>query len=214
MESATVTRCAPPRACRFVSRMLATATTWLAVASASGPSLASLGDPALGHRGEPVPSAAVPSAAVPSTAVPSTAVPSTAVPVPGPGEPPAASTLDPAARDRDAVPAADTPQLSARDCREGADFIRNAALSRDAGMRAEAFLARLEEDLVVVMAMRPAVRWFVYSEREADLLRVAVASVFRRPNDPQRHASTFLAGCETLRASTAPAMRATAWPMP
>ncbi len=204
MESATVTRCAPPRARRFVSRVLAAATTWLAIASASGPSLASLGDPALGHRAAPVP----------SVAVPSTAVPSTAVPVPGPGEPPAASTLDPAARDRDAAPAADTPQLSARDCREGADFIRNAALSRDAGMRAEAFLARLEEDLVVVMAMRPAVRWFVYSEREADLLRVAVASVFARPSDPQRHASTFLAGCETLRASSAPAMRATAWPMP
>lgn len=208
MESATVMRCAPPRARRFVSRLLAAGTTWsaiaIAIATASGPSLASLGDPALGHRAEPVPS---------------TAVPSTALPAPGPGEPPAASTLDPAALDpaarhRDADPAADTPQLSARDCREGADFIRNAALSRDAGMRAEAFLARLEEDLVVVMAMRPAVRWFVYSEREADLLRVAVASVFGRPSDPQRHASTFLAGCETLRASNAPAMRATAWPMP
>ena len=37
---------------------------------------------------------------------------------------------------------------SASECREGGDFIRNAALARDAGYTREFFVGRLEEDFV------------------------------------------------------------------
>ncbi|MEZ5728071.1 MAG: hypothetical protein R3E48_08840 [Burkholderiaceae bacterium] len=94
---------------------------------------------------------------------------------------------------------APAPTLTARDCAEGADFIGNAARSRDAGMKASQFLDRLEQDLIVVMGMRPAVRWFVYGEREAQMLRAASRAVFDRPQPPKVHARAFRERCDASR---------------
>ncbi len=89
--------------------------------------------------------------------------------------------------------------LSASDCVEGAQFVRNAALSRDNGMGARQFIDRLDEDLSMVMAMPPPARWFVYSEVEERLLRHAVARVFDKPQDAEGHRTEFLAACDRLR---------------
>lgn len=95
------------------------------------------------------------------------------------------------------------PLLSASDCAEGAHFIHNAALSRDNGMPARQFIERFDADVATVMAMPPQVRWFVYSEAEAQLLRDAVDRVFTSPDPADRHRAEFLAACDRLRAQQA-----------
>ena len=52
--------------------------------------------------------------------------------------------------------AAAQQRLSSRECREGGDFIRNAALSRDTGTTREFFVGRLEEDLLTIRAVPPS----------------------------------------------------------
>src|SRR5262249_1581437 len=51
------------------------------------------------------------------------------------------------------------------DCDEAAEFIANAARSRDNGLTAEAFFARFDGDLELLQALPPDLRWFV---RDAD----------------------------------------------
>jgi hypothetical protein len=97
--------------------------------------------------------------------------------------------------------------LSDRDCREGADFIRNAALSRDTGMTATRFIDKLEEDLMAVRAYAPSLRWFVYSEVEEDLLRKAAVQVFEKPQVADEHRDAFLTACSALRVSAAYVLR-------
>ena len=63
---------------------------------------------------------------------------------------------------------------SARECSEGGDFIRNAARSRDTGTTREFFVSRLEEDLLLIRAFPPALRWFVFDEDDEQFLRVEV----------------------------------------
>lgn len=91
--------------------------------------------------------------------------------------------------------------LSATDCAEGGDFIRNAALSRNNGLAAERFLERLEADLQILRGIPPAARWFAYSTIEENLLRQGSLSVFRNPKDPQDHQNEFVRLCETVRTS-------------
>ncbi len=69
-------------------------------------------------------------------------------------------------------PAASALTVTLDECTEGADFIRNAALSRDNGIRAEEFLRRLEDDLVAIQSVPPALRFV----KLTDLLRSTVAS--------------------------------------
>lgn len=91
--------------------------------------------------------------------------------------------------------------LSATDCAEGGDFIRNAALSRNNGLAAEQFLERLEGDLLMLRGIPEASRWFAYSTIEENLLRQGSLSVFRNPKDPQAHHDEFVRLCETVRTS-------------
>ncbi len=84
---------------------------------------------------------------------------------------------------------------SARECREGGDFIRNAALARDAGATREFFVGKLEDDLVAVRAFPPALRWFVHDAADEDFLRTEVYAVFDDPAASERHRDEFLERC-------------------
>lgn len=87
------------------------------------------------------------------------------------------------------------------ECREGADFIANAARSRDNGMPRDAFIGRLEDDLVVIRAFPPALRWFAKNAADERFLLQAAAQVFDAPLAPGEHHAAFLAAC-LARAAT------------
>jgi len=82
-----------------------------------------------------------------------------------------------------------------QDCLEGSDFIANAARTRDNGMHRQAFLARLEEDFVVVRSFPSALRWFVKDDDDERFLLDAAARVYDRPQAPAQHHADFLAIC-------------------
>jgi len=84
---------------------------------------------------------------------------------------------------------------SAGECREGGDFIRNAALSRDAGATREFFIGRLEDDLVAIRAYPPALRWFAHSSADEAFLRAEVYEVFDAPAPSELHRDAFLERC-------------------
>jgi hypothetical protein len=96
-------------------------------------------------------------------------------------------------------------QHSPGECREGSDFIRNAALSRDGGASREFFVGRLEEDLLTIRAFPPALRWFVHNPDDEVFLRSEVEAVFDAPLSSELHRAGFLERC-TQRAGrrTAP----------
>ena len=84
---------------------------------------------------------------------------------------------------------------SSRECREGGDFIRNAALARDAGYSREFIVGRLEEDLVMIRAFPPDMRWFVRDAGDEDFLRSEVEAVFGTPATGEQHRAGFLERC-------------------
>ena len=84
---------------------------------------------------------------------------------------------------------------SARECREGSDFIRNAALSRDHGVTRDFFVARLEDDLVMIRAYPPELRWFAHDSRDEAFLRAEVHAVFDAPTASELHRDAFLERC-------------------
>ena len=84
---------------------------------------------------------------------------------------------------------------SARECSEGGDFIRNAALSRDGGTTRAFFVGRLEEDLLTIRAFPPALRWFVRDEDDELFLRSEVEAVFDAPQSSEQHRAGFVARC-------------------
>jgi hypothetical protein len=84
---------------------------------------------------------------------------------------------------------------SARECREGGDFIRNAALSRDAGASREFFVGRLEDDMLMIRAYPPALRWFVHDGADEAFLRTEVHAVFDAPSPSEQHRDDFLERC-------------------
>jgi len=86
-----------------------------------------------------------------------------------------------------------------RECSEGGDFIRNAALSRDGGTTREFFVGRLEEDLLVIRAFPPQLRWFVHGPEDESFLRAEVEAVFDAPEESERHRAGFVERC-ALRA--------------
>lgn len=92
---------------------------------------------------------------------------------------------------------------SLQDCREGADFISNAARARDNGMAREAFISRLEDDFMTIRAFPPALRWFVNDEDDERFLRDAVHRLHDHPLDPAMHGRQFLAACLDRIASSA-----------
>ena len=93
-----------------------------------------------------------------------------------------------------AVLAADL-EVDVDECREAAQFIGNAALSRQNGMSKERFIGRLDDDLMLLSAMPPERRWFAHGDAEARFLREAVLDVFDTPRAPREHAQGFLTNC-------------------
>ena len=94
-----------------------------------------------------------------------------------------------------AVAGAGAHELSARECMEGADYIRNAALSRDGGMTEAAFMDVFERDMQLIARVPPSLRWFVQDDEDEALLRAALDEVFSRPQAPQQHALDFARAC-------------------
>jgi hypothetical protein len=85
--------------------------------------------------------------------------------------------------------------LTANECLEAGDFIRNAALARDFGITREEFIGRLEEDLVAIRAVPSDLRWFAQDEDDEALLRAAAEGVFDAPTTPAAHRDDFLRAC-------------------
>ena len=94
-----------------------------------------------------------------------------------------------------AAPGAAAGVASFEECIEGADFIANAAGSRDNGMSREAFLDRLEGDFRLIRAFPVALRWFVKDAADERFLADAVRDVYDRPAPPDEHRARFLAAC-------------------
>ncbi len=93
------------------------------------------------------------------------------------------------------LPVAGAHELSLQECREGADYIRNAAISRDNGMAEAAFMDIFDNDLAMIMAIPKALRWFVQDDDDATFLRSALNQVFRHPKAPSEHAMEFAHAC-------------------
>ena len=60
--------------------------------------------------------------------------------------------------------------LTLAECAEGGEFIRNAALARDAGASREFFIGKLAEDLILIQAFPPQLRWFVQDAADEEFL--------------------------------------------
>ena len=86
-------------------------------------------------------------------------------------------------------------KLTLRECIEGSDFIKNAALSRDNGITREAFLDRLEVDLRTIRQYPPQLRWFAQDPEDETMLMEAARTVFDSPRAPESHQSDFMATC-------------------
>lgn len=87
------------------------------------------------------------------------------------------------------------------ECIEGGEFIKHAAMSRDAGITRKFFMNKLEEDIMLIQAFPPYLRWFVQDESDEKLLTGAAARVFDEPLAPEEHEAGFIEEC--LRTSTA-----------
>ena len=94
--------------------------------------------------------------------------------------------------------------LSADECREGAEFIEHAAMSRDYGLSRDDFLRRLQDDIQAIQAFPPALRWFVQDAADEELLVGAAQRVFDAPRAPEDHRSEFVQAC-AARLTVAPA---------
>lgn len=81
------------------------------------------------------------------------------------------------------------------ECLEGSDFIRNAALSRDAGVAVEAFMDRMRDDFFAIRAFPAELRWFVHDEGDEVFLAEQARLVFEQPSDPDDHRQRFLRVC-------------------
>ena len=92
------------------------------------------------------------------------------------------------------LPAA-ASKLTMAECFEGSDFIANAALARENGMSREKFLARLEEDIELIQAYPPQLRWFAKDRADEVFLYESAREVFDRPLAPEQHRARFLAAC-------------------
>ena len=68
-------------------------------------------------------------------------------------------------------------------------------MARDNGMSRAAFLDRLEEDLTMIRAYPPALRWFAKDAADERLLHDAAAEVFDAPRRPDVHRARFLEIC-------------------
>lgn len=84
---------------------------------------------------------------------------------------------------------------SLNECFEGSDFIADAALSRDAGMSAAAFLGGMQQDFVVIRAVPNELRWFVHDPDDEAFLLSEASEVFAHPLAPEDQRRKFLQDC-------------------
>lgn len=85
--------------------------------------------------------------------------------------------------------------LSVSECSEGGEFIRHAAMSRDAGVSKEFFMGKFTEDVALIQSVPPNLRWFVQDEADERLLARAAARVFDQPTTPEQHEAAFIIEC-------------------
>ena len=92
-----------------------------------------------------------------------------------------------------------TPGIAGRptmeECLEASDFIRNAALSRNAGVSADAFLDRMSEDFLVIRTFPAELRWFVHDAGDEMFLAKEARFVFEQPSSPDDQSAHFLRIC-------------------
>ena len=81
------------------------------------------------------------------------------------------------------------------ECLEGGDFIANAAQSRDNGMTKTQFISRLLDDIRLIQAYPPQLRWFVVDPEDAEFLAAEATKVFETPLRPEAHRAQFLSRC-------------------
>lgn len=86
-------------------------------------------------------------------------------------------------------------QLSVGECNEAGDFIKNAALARDGGISEAIFIDKIRDDIEVIRAFPPQLRWFVQDDDDARLLLAAAAEVFQRPKEARVHQVEFFKSC-------------------
>jgi hypothetical protein len=81
------------------------------------------------------------------------------------------------------------------ECLEGGDFIAHAAQARDNGMTKAEFLGRLVDDIRLIQAFPPQLRWFVVDPEDAEFLHGEATKVFDTPLKPEAHRAQFLSRC-------------------
>ena len=91
--------------------------------------------------------------------------------------------------------------ITLAECSEGGEFIRNAALARDAGISRDFFIGKLEEDLVMIRAYPPELRWFVQDDADEQFLSERAERVFDSPMKPEEHEAAFVRDCIMQSAS-------------
>jgi len=84
---------------------------------------------------------------------------------------------------------------SYEECLEGSDFIANAARARDNGISKSEFVSRMREDIEMIQAYPPQLRWFVQDGEDATFLIGHAEQVFDAPRAPKAHQTDFLASC-------------------
>jgi hypothetical protein len=85
--------------------------------------------------------------------------------------------------------------LTLEECTQGGEFIRHAAMSRDSGITRQFFMDRFAEDMALIQAFPPQLRWFVQDEHDERLLGSAAQRVFDQPMKPEQHEAAFVSDC-------------------
>lgn len=84
---------------------------------------------------------------------------------------------------------------SVQECREAGEFIRNAALARDNGLKRDTFMDQLRGDLIAIRSHPPAMRWFAQDSDDEAFLVAVVEKVFDEPAGSTEHESYMLRMC-------------------
>ncbi len=81
------------------------------------------------------------------------------------------------------------------ECREGGEFIRNAAISRDNGLPKDDFLNHLVADLSMIRSLPEEIRWFARDEADESLLIRHAERVYDYRMSAKHNEEEFLAAC-------------------
>lgn len=86
-------------------------------------------------------------------------------------------------------------RLAFSECKEGSDFIKNAALSRENGMTKQQFIDKLLQDMEAIRAFPASLRWFMQDADDEHFLLRAAEDVFDNPRPPDTHRREFFEAC-------------------